>query len=305
MNIGIDPLHLWRLLDGRRGHLTQIEGLTRALAERRKLDLHDLSAPSRWTDLRYWLSGRFPPGEGLPAPDLILAAGHQTHLAALAARRARGGRIVVLMKPSLPLSSFDLCLIPRHDAPPARANVIATRGVLTTVRPSERHDPTIGLILLGGPSRHHNWNTATILEQIRQIVAAQPQVRFRIGDSPRTPPETRQSLSAMESVQLIPWEQTEPGDIQRMMAAAGQVWVSEDSVSMLYESLGSGAPTGLLQVERRKQTRVSRGVDQLVEEGIATPYSHWRTHRQLATPPALDEAGRCADEILKRWPTAD
>jgi hypothetical protein len=72
---------------------------------------------------------------------------------------------------------------------------------------------------------------------------------------------------------------------------------------MLYEALGSGAPTGLLQVARRKQTRIGHGVDRMIEHGIVTPHAQWLSTRQLSPPPRLDEAGRCAEEILQRWPT--
>ena len=296
------PLVVWRLLDGRRGHFTQIEGLTLAIAERTPVQVHDLAVERHAGHLLDWLFGRFPPGDRLPRPTLILAAGHATHLAALAARRACGGHIVVLMQPSLPLAWFDLCLIPEHDEPPQRANVIATRGAITTVRPSNRHDPATGLILLGGPSRHYAWDTGAILDQVRELVAAQPQMRFRIGDSPRTPAETREAMDGIDGIGMIPWEQTRPGEIQQAMAEAGQVWVSEDSVSMLYEAISSGAPTGLLTVPRRRDTRISRGVDRLIAEKAVTPFSLWSTNGRLAPPTGLDEASRCADEILRRWP---
>jgi mitochondrial fission protein ELM1 len=299
---GAGPQVIWRLLDGRRGHYTQIEGLSRALAEQTPVEWHDLAIDRRAGYLPDWLLGRFPPGERLPRPALILAAGHATHFAALAARRAYGGHIVVLMQPSLPLSWFDLCLVPEHDDPPQRENVISTRGAITTVRPSEQHDPATGLILLGGPSRHYAWDTQAILEQVRQIVATQPQIRFRIGDSPRTPAETREAMGHIGGIGLIPWEQTQPGDIQQAMAEAGQVWVSEDSVSMLYEAVSSGAPTGLLAVPRRRDTRISRGVDRLAADKVVTTFAQWSTDGRLQPATGLDEALRCAREILQRWP---
>lgn len=293
-------LVIWRLLDGRRGHFTQLEGLTRAIAEQTPVEVHDLAVDRHAGHLLDWLLGRFPPGDSLPRPRLILAAGHTTHLAALAARRAHGGHIVVLMQPSLPLSWFDLCLVPEHDDPPQRENVIPTRGAITTVRPSEQHDPAAGLILLGGPSRHYAWDTQAILEQVRQIVATQPQIRFRVGDSPRTPPETREATGHIDGIGLIPWEQTQPGEIQQAMAEAGQVWVSEDSVSMLYEALGGGAPTGLLSVPRRRETRISRGVDRLAAQGMITPFAQWASKHKLAPAAPLDEATHCAKLILVR-----
>jgi mitochondrial fission protein ELM1 len=206
------------------------------------------------------------------------------------------------MQPTLPLAWFDLCLVPEHDDPARRENVIATRGAITAVRPSDRHDPGAGLILLGGPSRHYTWDTQAILEQVRQIVAAQPDIHFRIGDSPRTPAETREAMGHIDGIGLIPWEQTQPGDIQQAMAEAGQVWVSEDSVSMLYEAVSSGAPTGLLAVPRRRNTRISRGVDRLTAAKVVTAFDQWNAHRHLQPAAGLDEAARCASEILRRWP---
>lgn len=246
----------------------------------------------------------FPQESGCQHPTCILTAGHRTHLPALAARRPRGGRIVVLMKASLPLRWFDLCLIPQHDEPPRRDNVITTRGVLHGVRPSERHDPATGLILLGGPSRHHDWDADAIAMQVRQVVTARPEVRFVIGDSPRTPSDTLQQLDGLENASLLHWAGCAPGEIQQRMREAGQIWVSEDSVSMLYEALGSGVPVGLLAVPRRRDTRVSRGVDHLIADGLITPFEHWARDRQLTKHPPLDEAARCAEAILQRWPIA-
>ncbi len=297
-----DTLNIWRLLDGRRGHLTQIEGLSQALGGRVPVRCLDIEVTGGAGPVWQWLTGRFPSGAGLPPPDLILAAGHATHFAALAVRRRYGGRIVVLMKPSLPLAWFDLCLIPEHDRPPARDNVIVTRGVLSTARPSGTREPGTGLILIGGPSRHHGWDDEAILAQITEIISRQPTVSFRIGDSPRTPPDTREALLAA-GCDFIRWETTQPGRIQAEMARASQVWVSEDSASMVYEALSTGAPVGLVAVPRHRTTRISRGVDRLTEDGLLTPFDRWQQTGILQATAPLDEAGRCADEILRRWPT--
>ncbi len=298
-----NPRVIWRLLDGRRGHRTQIEGLTLALGECTEIHTFDLDAGRATDAVRQWLLGEFPAGEPLPAPDLILCAGHATHLPALAARRAHGGRIVVLMKPSLPLRWFDLCLIPEHDRPPRRDNVIVTQGVLHGVVPGDAPDTHRGLILLGGPSRHHDWDAEAIVSQIRQIVSRQPDIRFLIGDSPRTPPETLQSLECLHGLEILHWTDCQPGDIQQHMRQAGQIWVSEDSVSMLYEALGTGMPVGLLAVPRRRTSRIVRGVDSLIDAGRITPFETWVRDGELPAGEPLNEAARCAEAILRRWPS--
>ena len=293
---------VWRFIDGRRGHLTQLDGLTTALQDLAKIQVVDFHLPVARPSFSDLILGRYAPAKGKRAPDLILSAGHRTHIAALCARRAHGGRLVVLMKPSLPLSWFDLCLIPTHDTPPTDNNVIATRGVINTVRHSTQHTPGKGLLLIGGPSRHYDWAPNTLLSIITEIIGKQPGVRFVVGDSPRTPDATRHLLKQLESAEYLPWESTQPGEIQQRMHNAGQIWVSEDSVSMLYEALSSGAPTGLLPAPRRKNNRISQGLDQLLNNGDLVAYEDWRAGEPLHAAPDFNEAARCAREIISRWP---
>ena len=87
------------------------------------------------------------------------------------------------------------------------------------------------------------------------------------------------------------------------MAAAKEVWVTEDSVSMVYEALGSGARVGLLPVPRRDhESRVLRGIDSLVDSGFVTPYSKWRQTQRIEAPPSLlNEADRCAEIVVARF----
>jgi hypothetical protein len=127
-------------------------------------------ALGRLAALGQCLLGAFNAGQNLPAPDLIIGAGHRTHFTVLAARRAHGGRAVVLMQPSLPLGWFDLCLIPEHDRPRDRPNVERTYGVLNTVLPASHAAPDRGLFLIGGPSAHHAWAEARMVEQILTVL---------------------------------------------------------------------------------------------------------------------------------------
>ncbi len=294
---------IWRFRDGKPGHENQTRGLVQALAARYRLDLHDIHTVPAWRAALWWAGRRFPPADALPDPDLIVGAGHATHVPMLAARRARGGRAVVLMKPSLPIAWFDLCLIPEHDAPPEAPNVLATRGVLNPVRPAPVKDPAQGLILLGGPSRHHDWPLDAVLEQVRAVVEGTPGVRWEVTDSRRSPPAAlaRLAESGLRRVTFHPWRETPPGWLAERLAQAGRVWVSEDSVSMLYEALTAGAAVGLIEVPRRSRGRVARGVDALAAEGLVLRFGAWRAGRPLE-PPAqpLDEAGRCAEAILAR-----
>ena len=298
------PIVIWRITDGKPGHENQSLGLAQATESRTETRRFDIAAPSFLSNLGYWMQGRFPPASSLPSPDLIFAAGHATHLAALAARRTHGGRVVVLMRPSLPLGWFDLCLIPEHDRPSRRNNVILTRGAPNPVRPGGVHASQQGLILIGGPSRHHGWNEAGIVGQVEEIIRRQPDKHFRLTTSRRTPAMILELLKSLASprFEIVPWDRTAPGWVAHELSEAGQVWVSEDSVSMIFEALTSGAAIGLLEVPRQNPGRVTGGIDNLIRDGLVVPFSNWLKGWPLVTPSApLDEAGRCADLILQRW----
>ncbi len=270
------PLIIWRFLDGKPGHENQSAGLVQALRTSRPVEAHDIPVPGEIAAFGAWLAGRFPWGRTLPAPDLLLGAGHATHWPLLAARRTRGGRAVVLMRPTLPLGCFDLCIVPAHDHPRAADNVWVTRGVLNRVRPGVAKDPRQGLILIGGPSQHHAWSTPGMVEQVRAVVAHDAGRRWVLTTSRRTPADfldalRRQLDAGIDSgiddgrIELVPGETTAPDWLPAQLAWAGAVWVSADSVSMVYEALTSGAAVGLLEVPARGRARVVRGVEALVD----------------------------------------
>ncbi len=248
------------------------------------------------------LSRRCPPGEQLPSPDLIIGAGHGTHLTMLAVRRARGGRAVVLMKPSLPASWFDWCLIPAHDRPPANDHIIMTEGALNTLEPSASLDASRGLILIGGPSRHHLWSNKPLIEQL-QAVLNQPRITWRITDSPRTPANTRDALRqlARSRADYFPFGETAPGWLGEQLRHSGTIWVTEDSISMIYEAVTAGAAVGLLGIPRKGGGRVSDAIDRLIHRGMVTPFTQWQAGETPApAAPPLDEANRCAGLLLAR-----
>jgi uncharacterized protein len=98
-------------------------------------------------------------------------------------------------------------------------------------------------------------------------------------------------------------EDVDPDWLPARLARTAQVWVTEDSASMVYEALSAGAPTGVLPVPRRgRGGRVAAGVEALRAEGLVTSYEDWRAGRPLAAcDPPLAEAARCAAWIAERW----
>lgn len=295
---------VWRICDGKTGHDHQSHGLVRALGRFAPVEPHELEARSQFSAIGDLLFRRFPSGRTLPDPHLIVGAGHATHLSLLAARHARGGRVVVLMRPSLPLACFDLCIIPEHDGVSGRANVISTQGVLNEIQNSERPRRDQGLFLIGGTSAHYHWDEETVLTQVQAVVAACPYLRWQLTDSRRTPATTSRALAHLGAhrVCVVPHADTDRGWLTEALAAAQAVWVTEDSVSMVYEALSCGAAVGLLRLPRRGSNRITAGIDALLGAGLITDYEAWANGAPLRAPtPPLAEAARCAQMIVERW----
>lgn len=297
---------IWAFTDGKAGHENQTRGLLAALARRTAVDVRWIKVPPYSSLLTNLMTKRFLPGAALPSPDFLVGAGHRTHLPLITARRARGGRSIVLMKPSLPRVWFDLCVIPEHDGV-SGGNVLTTRGALNAVQPGDKQAHT-GLILIGGPSRHHGWRERGLVEQVETIARHDATVQWTLTTSRRTPPSTTARLAGlrMDNLEVVPVRETGPGWLPARLAAAPVAWVSEDSVSMVYEALTAGCATGLLAVpaRRRGNKKLQHGIDALTRDRLATPYAQWRDGSPLVPPrPRFDEAARIAAWILDKWPS--
>ena len=299
---------VWCFTDGKAGHENQSRGLIDALCERHPVADHLLQAGSGLSAARDYLLGRLPVARDLPNPDLIIGAGHATHFPMLAARRARGGRLVVLMKPSLPMAWFDLCIIPEHDRPRRAPHVLVTRGVLNRIRYTANHDDSAGLFLVGGPAPHVQWDNASVIAQIRAVLERASDQHWWLTTSRRTPDDFLSALSELPDdlaarLTVVPFVETDSAWLPEKLGLAAQVWVTEDSVSMVYEALSSGAAVGLLAVSSTKQHgRIARGLDGLLQEGLVVRFADWEQGSEIRVPAQrFDEAGRCADWIVEEW----
>ncbi|MEX2481850.1 MAG: ELM1/GtrOC1 family putative glycosyltransferase [Gammaproteobacteria bacterium] len=295
-------LVVWQLADGKRGHERQSEGLLTALARRVPVEAYRVAvSPRHGAHIIDFLSARFPAGTALPDPDLLVGAGRACQFALLAARRARGGRTVYLMRPNVPVGCFDTCIVPRHDTPPVHPHIIASEGPLNPLQPAQRRDPRQGLILLGGPSRHHRWDTPAVVAQVERIIGANPDLDWQITDSRRSPPALSAALARLDGPRVSFHSGSAVSDtwLPRVLSTCGQAWVSADSMAMLFEALTAGAAVGLIEVPVRRRDRISAVADQLAERGwvgrIGTPLA-------TAPPVVLAEADRCAGLLLERWP---
>ncbi|MDP3584893.1 MAG: mitochondrial fission ELM1 family protein [Thiobacillus sp.] len=293
------PRVVWIVSDGKPGHLNQSLGLAEALARATPTTIHTLPALPAWRALLALLLKRVP-GPALPAPDLILGAGHATHLTLLAARRARGGRTVVLMKPSLPRRCFDLCMVPRHDGLAGDAHTLVTEGALNRIRPAATHDSSLGLILVGGVSRHFDWDSDAIQLQIKSILARTPDTQWTLTTSRRTPADFLEALPTFPNLSVTPHTATSPEWLPTQLARCGTAWVTPDSASMVYEALTAGAEVGVFDLPVNPKSRVGWAISELADAQRITRFVSWCAHGVLHPDVhPLAEADRCAGWILE------
>ena len=310
------PLQVVVISDGRPGHEKQSRAILEELLSLTEVKSIYLAAPElTWKAcLRYAMvltagigaSSNIPPAG--PA-DLVLGAGTRTHLPMLAYKRQCSARLVVCMSPERWLRPwFDLCLVPRHDQLAERSNLFATFGPPCLQATPGNRDPQKGLILVGGRDpKSHYWDGQKLMEQIKTLVAGDANLKWVISSSPRTPLETEalldQFAQGTPATRFISSQATPRGWIEAAYAKSAHVWVTADSVSMVYEALTAGCRVGILPVCWKKTpNKFQYGIDDLKAQGWIVDFDQWQRGRMLQAPvEPLNEARRCATEVLKRW----
>ena len=299
------PRVVWRFSDGKAGHDSQSLGLVDALKRLTRIECYDIPVrPGAGLD---WMLGRFPAGSLLPDPWLAIGAGHSTHLPLLSARRARGGKTAVLMSPDLPKSLFDLCVIPEHDRPGPAENILVTCGSLNRMQPVYETGSNRGLLMVGGPSRHYRWDHRRVAEQIARVIRYSPVRDWILTTSRRTPPGFAEHIRQMIfnrnlRLTVLSWRDTTDQWLALQLSRSCCTWVTEDSVSMIYEALTAGVPVGLLSLSPRRHDRIVNGVQALVASRNVMRFSDWSTGHPLPRPRRVfDEANRVASSICGQW----
>lgn len=301
--------------DGRPGHEKQTRGIIMELQRLVDLDLTEIGIRRKnllnesidLADL--FFSRKNVKVSSYPTADLLIGTGTGTHVPMLQMKKVTGARAVTCMSPASYLRPFfDLCFVPFHDGLAARANIMLTVGPPNCAVMSGEKDPGCGLILVGGvDSKSHHWNSTAIEEYVRTIAAREPAIHWTVASSPRTPQVTVQGMAAIASilknVLFCRFEDTGPGWIEEQYAKNLKVWVTADSMSMVYEALSAGCLVGLLPVSwTAGRSKFRRSEEYLLTNGLVLSFSTWlRGEGAWMQSTPLNEARHCAEEIVKRW----
>lgn len=298
------PLVVWFFTDEKPGHLNQLKGLESRLSVHADIEPRWFSISNKkisWFDA---LLKRFS-YEGESAPGLVIGAGTRTHKYLVAAKRSYDCFSLVLMRPSLPLSLFDAAVIPEHDSPPVKDNILVTVGVLNNVVPRDHRvqskaEQKRGLILIGGESKHYVWDETAILQQLESVLASSDNIdEWVLGNSRRTPESFLTALKEkkISKLKIVEHQNTDSSWLPLQMANSERIWVTPDSVSMVYEAITSGGATSIFELQPKKETRVVKGVRHLLKNKLL---AQWPDSDDIRPASVLWEADRTANWLLQR-----
>jgi uncharacterized protein len=300
--VGKAPKFIRVLSDGRPGHENQSLGLAEAIVRRTGARLEVVRFAKG--DLLWRRYPKAVAGDG--GVDLLIGAGHKTHLTLRLAANKLGAKCIVVMTPTWPLWFFDLCVSPRHDLRSGlfkHHRIVPTMGALNRVPEQIPPKQARGIVLIGGPSKHHGWDAEKLLPAIQLVIASRPDLQWTVGDSRRTPADFLPRLRVIGCrADIVPHAKTTRDWLPAQLLAAQEAWVTEDSISMIFEAVTAGARTGLLPAPViQTDGRVRQSIVNLVNENYVTPFAAWDSgNRSLPPANRLHETARAADIVLER-----
>ena len=254
---------IWRFRDGKAGHDKQSLALVQSLKNQVKCRTFDINVQSQRNPILNIIFKNYKLPEGITKPDIAIGAGHKTHLHLLALKRCFGTKIVVIMKPSLPLKLFDLCVIPKHDDVKSGSNIFITNFPLVNFNLNKKKKENMALFLIGGPSKHFYWDSKKVLEQIKNISQEIKFKKLLITTSRRTPIDFINEYKKLKIKNIKLYEDTKIINdwLDKNIIKVKNIWVTNDSYSMLIEAIASGAYTDILELKTKQGSSLSREIN--------------------------------------------
>jgi mitochondrial fission protein ELM1 len=281
----------WWITNGAAGFRTQARGLATAVIPGAIEKTVDVRAP--WSLAPPALSsltlkGLDPNRDRLepPWPDVVVSCGRKAAKAAIAIKRASGGKtlLVHIQHPLAPASEFDLIIPMRHDPPIAGGHVVPIDLALHDVTPEVLAEaakawrarfaglprPLTG-VLLGGATKRHPFTVEQGRALAERLKAPRAEGGLAITPSRRTPDEVkavlREAFAGDPGVYL--WDETGENPYRGILALSDRLVVTGDSVSMVSEAVATGHPVAVFELGGGK--RHQRFVSNLFERKLASP----------------------------------
>ena len=308
-------LRVIALLDGRPGHEKQTLGIIQALQARVPVQIVRINvrgfsliyAVMQICRLLFTRSGLSHPK--IRKGDLLIGTGSRTHLPLLLYKKQYAIPAITCMTPPVYLRNrFDLCLVPEHDTMSEGENVMLTAGAPNCSVNKGKHRKECGLILLGGvDTKSHHWDSRQVVEMVEKVIKNNSQKHWTLSSSPRTPKDTvdmvKQLVGKYDNIKFFDFRDTPPGWIEEQYDQNSLVWVTADSISMVYEAITAGCSVGIFPMQWvRENSKFKRNENFLLQKGLVTPFTSWEQGNMTQVKNIeLNEAQRCADRILEKW----
>ena len=251
---------IWRFTDGKAGHDKQSLALVDSLMNQTKCRLFDFNVQDQRNPILDLIFKNYKLPEGISKPDIAIGAGHKTHLHLLAIKRCFNAKIVVIMKPSIPLIFFDLCIIPKHDGIKNGPNIINTQSSLVKFNSNLKKKENTGLILIGGPSKHYFWDSKTVVEEICKISKKFKFRKLLLSTSRRTPFDFLDQLNELNipDIKVYEYSKIKSDWLDKNINKVKNIWVTNDSYSMVTEALASGADVDIIDLKVKQDSKLSK-----------------------------------------------
>ncbi len=228
-------------------------------------------------------------------PDIVISAGTIPASFNIIIKRKFKCRNVVAMKPSmLPLSEFDLAILPKHDINNDEPfNVISTHTSPNSCHPelikrdgdtfadeyNINRDDNYWALFLGGPSKVRNFPVSDVISIVRLIAKAanQKNAKLLISTSRRTEIDFENELKELadeyrgQIAFLQIYSEMPISTTRAILALSKRVFITEDSVSMVSESLWAKRETVLIELPYKtmnKVDKIDRFKQNLLENGL-------------------------------------
>lgn len=294
-------INIWIITDGKRGHEKQSEELVFSLKKKLKVNLVKINVRSFFLEFFNFIFFEKNSYKRDLRPNLIIGAGHKTHLAILLNKIKYGGKAIVIMKPSIPLFFFDLVIIPSHDKIFPKKNIFITNGPITSIVNKHKHKEHKGLILLGGPSKNFEWDDDKILSNIKFISSSFPNRKITIGSSRRTPKSLIEKLKKLNqrNLKFVDHNHTSDKWIKKEIDKSRYSWVTQDSISMLYELIASGSLVTCIEL-KEKNNKFRNLFEELYLNKVIN-LSTKQENRLKTNPKKISEADKCSNYIIKNF----
>ena len=258
------PLSVWLLSDGAPGHLSQSRGIVDALATRRKVKLTTIDLKLRsslWKrlgrlylprirDTAGWLARTYTVTLPVGRPALIVSSGANTLLAnALLARQHAVPNVYSGTLKGYDPAAFD-CVFTVVALGVACNHVLPlppVPGELAHALPAAGGEPLIA-VLVGGDGAGYVFKDADwrAFADGLAALARREGARLLLTTSRRSGAAAEDLLRASVPPELLAdavwWSQAPRKVMRRFLGAASAIVVTEDSLSMVAESLYSGRP---------------------------------------------------------------